>query len=492
MVKILILLLLAGPVGYAQLFTSSNAARLRGRVIESPLSVADGCVLTWVNASSWFACSASGAGVTAITGLTDLKVTISTNVATLAAGKVRCGSLVYTVAATTFTLADGAATSYIGFNCLDAGGVPVTLARGANTMSGVSGYTDTSNVDLSSYGPTMIPIASITATDPGTAAWVAVTELRVLSSTSAPVAGDGLSCGVDVNGNPQCATDSTVTRNTFTVNAQTGTTYTYLDSDWRKLVTHTNGSAIAATLPSAAGAGFDSGWFMDVQNRGVGTLTITPTTSTIDGAASLALTTAQGVRIFSDGANYFTQRGIGGSGSSSVSINLPVGAIDSAGSYRASNGWAAQGLTGLSYPTSTNVSSPAGASFDNTGAASSELWHWIRIPSSYTSGAVQVKLDTSPEGVGGTNGEVARFFIKTDCVVAGQDLRVPTFGTPQAIDITYTTVARGVYYFGSLASLTMDSCSGGGLLQIALYRNSGDAADTLQDEAVVFNLTLIF
>ena len=94
------------------------------------------------------------------------------------------------------------------------------------------------------------------------------------------------------------------------VNAQTGTTYTYVTGDKSKLVTHTNGSSIAGTLPQAGGA-FGAGWWMDVNNRGVGTLTITPTTSTIDGVASLALATGQGVRIVSDGTNYFTQRGIG-------------------------------------------------------------------------------------------------------------------------------------------------------------------------------------
>ena len=93
------------------------------------------------------------------------------------------------------------------------------------------------------------------------------------------------------------------------VNAQTGTTYTYVTGDKSKLVTHTNGSAIAGTLPQA-GVSFPAGWWMDVQNRGAGTLTITPTTSTVDGSASLALTTGQGVRIVSDGTNYFTQRGM--------------------------------------------------------------------------------------------------------------------------------------------------------------------------------------
>ena len=96
------------------------------------------------------------------------------------------------------------------------------------------------------------------------------------------------------------------------VNAQTGTTYTVLASDFGKLVTHTNGSAIAVTLPQAGTAGsFGAGFYLWAENRGAGTVTITPTTSTIDGAASLALATNQGCMIVSDGTNYFTMRGLG-------------------------------------------------------------------------------------------------------------------------------------------------------------------------------------
>ena len=103
------------------------------------------------------------------------------------------------------------------------------------------------------------------------------------------------------------------------VNAQTGTTYTVLTSDRGKLITHSNGSAIAVTLPQA-GATFPDGWFIDVQNRGAGAVTVTPTTSTIDGASSLVINQNEGVRIFSDGTNYFTQRGKGsGSGTPSGS-----------------------------------------------------------------------------------------------------------------------------------------------------------------------------
>lgn len=94
------------------------------------------------------------------------------------------------------------------------------------------------------------------------------------------------------------------------VNAQTGTTYTVLNTDRAKLVTHSNGSAIAVTLPQAGAASeFQAGWFYDTQNLGVGLVTITPATSTVDGAATITVPTGQGVRIVSDGTNYFTQRG---------------------------------------------------------------------------------------------------------------------------------------------------------------------------------------
>lgn len=118
------------------------------------------------------------------------------------------------------------------------------------------------------------------------------------------------------NGTMYIATATNVWTQIFTaldevgsVNSQTGTTYTYVDADHRALVTHSNASAIAGTLPQANSTTFRAGWYMDLQNNGVGILTITPTTSTINGAASLIISQFQGVRIFSDGTNYFAQRG---------------------------------------------------------------------------------------------------------------------------------------------------------------------------------------
>lgn len=88
------------------------------------------------------------------------------------------------------------------------------------------------------------------------------------------------------------------------VNAQTGTSYTILDGDRAKLVTHSNASAIAVTLPEATSSTFENGWYYDTACIGAGTTTITPTTSTINGAATYVLTTNKTARITSDGTNY--------------------------------------------------------------------------------------------------------------------------------------------------------------------------------------------
>lgn len=96
------------------------------------------------------------------------------------------------------------------------------------------------------------------------------------------------------------------------VNAQSGTTYTVLSSDWGKLVTHSNASSIAVTLPQADAINFVNGWFFDVLNLGSGTVTITPTTSTIQGGSTLVLKTGQGARIVSDATNYSVQPGAAG------------------------------------------------------------------------------------------------------------------------------------------------------------------------------------
>lgn len=90
----------------------------------------------------------------------------------------------------------------------------------------------------------------------------------------------------------------------FPRNAQTGTTYTVLTGDRGKHVTYSNASAIAVTQPQANSTTFSNGWFHFAENLGAGAVTYTPTTSTINGAATLVLRTGDAYLITSDGTNY--------------------------------------------------------------------------------------------------------------------------------------------------------------------------------------------
>src|SRR6185436_13385493 len=56
-------------------------------------------------------------------------------------------------------------------------------------------------------------------------------------------------------------------------NAQTGTTYTVLTTDMGKIVSFSNGGAIAVTLPQAGTSGFEANKCFSVVDLGAGTAT---------------------------------------------------------------------------------------------------------------------------------------------------------------------------------------------------------------------------
>lgn len=97
-----------------------------------------------------------------------------------------------------------------------------------------------------------------------------------------------------------------------TPNAQTGTTYTFVAADTTRVVTFSNAGAVAVSLPNGATFGFGAGTMLSVVNLGAGTVTITCSSCTINGAATLVLSQNQGADIY------------GGSGGSAVNyIALP-------------------------------------------------------------------------------------------------------------------------------------------------------------------------
>jgi hypothetical protein len=106
------------------------------------------------------------------------------------------------------------------------------------------------------------------------------------------------------------------------VNAQSGTAYTAVNADHAKLISFSNAAASTLTLPASPPS---NTWWIAVQAVGAGGTTISRNGLNIDGAASnLTLTQNQGVIIFTDGTNYFTERGMatgGGGGTSAGGVN---------------------------------------------------------------------------------------------------------------------------------------------------------------------------
>ncbi len=86
----------------------------------------------------------------------------------------------------------------------------------------------------------------------------------------------------------------------------TTTSHAVVPADQGHILICSNAAATAITLPQATIANnFGNGQGLWVLVEGAGTVTITPATSTINGAASLVLVTGSGARIFSNGTNYF-------------------------------------------------------------------------------------------------------------------------------------------------------------------------------------------
>jgi hypothetical protein len=174
-------------------------------------------------------------------------------------------------------------------------------------------------------------------------------------------------CGTSSGGSPITTTGTIFAAEV--PNLRAGTTYTIANADCGTLNNFSNAAAIAVTLPQAgSGGNFAVGWYNDVCSIGAGTATITPTTSTIGGVATLVLTTNKCARIVSDGTNYqvVTYGGGGGGGT-------PGGATTN---VQFNNSGAFGGDSGFTYVTSGQVNmftvgggSPTGLEFNQGGNA---------------------------------------------------------------------------------------------------------------------------
>jgi hypothetical protein len=146
-------------------------------------------------------------------------------------------------------------------------------------------------------------------------------------------------------------------------NAQTGTSYTVAATDRASYVSFSNAASIAVTLPQAGSTGFASSFVTKFKNIGAGVVTVTPTTSTIDGNATMVLNQGESAFVYSDNTNYFSARD---SGQLSAGTNITF--------TRSATGTSIAASGGASFPLLAPNGSAGAPSYSFSGATSDGMY----------------------------------------------------------------------------------------------------------------------
>lgn len=92
----------------------------------------------------------------------------------------------------------------------------------------------------------------------------------------------------------------------MTQNAQTGTTYTFVAADFTKLVTLSNASPVAVTLPLEATVPWPTGTQLRLLNQGAGTVTVAGAVGVTINGTPLTLAQYKGANLIKTGTNTWT------------------------------------------------------------------------------------------------------------------------------------------------------------------------------------------
>ncbi len=227
------------------------------------------------------------------------------------------------------------------------------------------------------------------------------------------------------------------------VNAQLGTTYTVQASDYGQLVTFNNVGAVAVTLPQPTSSFVT--YNFTASNLGAGNVTITPTGSTINGAATFVLATNQSVWIVSDGANWQTARGTG-----SVPNPLTV-AIGGTGSNLSATGGASQVVKQTSVGGAFTVAQLAASDLSNgvTGSGAAVLANTptlitpvLGVATATSINKMAITPPASSSTLAVADGKVAT--ISNTLTFTGTDTSSAAFGTGGTVAYTIASGAKAL------------------------------------------------
>jgi hypothetical protein len=267
------------------------------------------------------------------------------------------------------------------------------------------------------------------------------------------------SCGVTVSP----TTGATVASGTVTARNNTATTDTITSTDCGKVVTESNASAVAVSITTS---GLSAGFQFTAKNEGAGTATYTPTTGTIDGTATLALTQNQSSDLYFDGTNYWTLAKAG-SGAS------PGG---TSGQLQTNNG--SGGFGAVAAPSGTVVGTTDTQTLTNKSIAAPEVNSGTLAPAQMpaltgncttVAGAVATTCDAPHPG-----------YITNNWYLASGPFSQLTTGstfTASQIYCRYTFVPKTVTIGTLSANVTTQSSSGN--VQLAVYSNANGLPSAL-------------
>lgn len=224
------------------------------------------------------------------------------------------------------------------------------------------------------------------------------------------------------------------------INAQTGTSYTVVASDAGKFLTFNNASAVAVTLPQAVAPNFGVGATLTMADLGAGAATITPTTSTINGASTFVINQNRSATLVSDGANW--QVDVGGSG-----LQVTPAAIAEGGTGSAT---AAAARTALAVPGIATTNTFTGA-LNQFGSASGTPAH---VSSAQTTAPALTSCGTGSPAITGTDtaGVVTMGTSATGCVIT---FNVAYTGTPYCVVSWIATPLASQSYVTAAATITL-------------------------------------
>lgn len=199
--------------------------------------------------------------------------------------------------------------------------VPTLIPNQASTTTGIGAIASgeiseiVAGVDMGDWTSTGLALSHV-PTAPTATVGTNTTQIATTAFVLANAAGGAVSSvtgGVGVTVSP--TTGAVVVSAPATVRSNTATTDTITNADRGTIVTENNASAIAAAITTT---GFVSTDYFTIKNIGAGVATYTPSSGTIDGAATLVCKQNQSADLTFDGTNYHTLGNTCGLGTASA------------------------------------------------------------------------------------------------------------------------------------------------------------------------------